>query len=132
MSAGPGRARDLQCYAIGALLVASGTLHFKNPAIYTQIVPPYLPAPKTLVAISGAFEILGGIGLFPRATRRAAAYGLLALLIAVFPANVYMATDAKRFASLVPAWLLWARLPMQPLFMWWIYAAAIRPERDPT
>lgn len=115
----------IQPYLIAALFIAGGLLHFKNAPMYEAIVPPYLPAHAQLVAISGACEILGGIGAAIAATRKAAGIGLIALLVAVFPANLYMATDAAHFA-LVPAWLLWARLPLQLALISWVYGATIR------
>jgi uncharacterized membrane protein len=93
--------------------------------MYEAIVPPYLPNPHAIVVISGACEILGGIGVLLPATRVAAAWGLIALLVAVFPANISMATDAARFRSVAPAWGLWARLPLQFVLIWWIYRACI-------
>jgi uncharacterized membrane protein len=115
-----------QPYLVGAIFIVAGALHFKNPAMYEQIVPPYLPAHAELVAVSGFFEILGGVGAALPATRRSAGIGLLALLVAVFPANLYMATDAPKFAAVVPAWALWARLPLQVLLMLWVYGATVR------
>jgi uncharacterized membrane protein len=115
-----------QPYIIGALFVAAGALHFKNPAMYESIVPPYLPARAELVAVSGFFEMLGGAGAAIAPTRRAAGIGLIALLVAVFPANLYMATDAHRFASFAPAWALWARLPVQAFLILWVYNATVR------
>ena len=85
-----------------------------------------LPAKRALVYWSGVAEILGGLGLLFRRTRKAAGWGLVALLAAVFPANVYMATAAERFAAMAPAWALWARLPLQPLLMFWVWATAVR------
>lgn len=85
-------------------------------------MPPLLPAPRLLVAISGAAEIAGGLGLlFPR-FRKSAAWGLVLLLLAVFPANLYMAIAHQRFPHF-PAWILWARLPLQlPVIAWaWRY-----------
>ena len=82
-----------------------------------------------MVEISGAAEIAGGIGLLIPALRRAAAWGLVALLIAVFPANIYMAADNIQFTArpLSPA-LLWGRLLLQPLFIWWVlYASSVPP-----
>jgi uncharacterized membrane protein len=114
--------RDLQAGVIGTLFVVAGSLHFVNPRMYEQIMPPYLPAHRELVAISGAFEILGGIGAVVPRTRNAAGWGLIVLLIAVFPANLYMATDNMKFAKLVPAWILYARLPLQLALIWWVYA----------
>lgn len=102
--------------------VAAGLNHFRNPAFYESIVPPRFPSPKSLVAISGVAEIAGGLGLlFPR-TRRAAGWGLIALLIAVFPANLYMALRPERFS--LPPWLLWARLPLQAVFIAWIWSVS--------
>jgi len=116
----------LQSYLIGALFVVAGAAHFAMPGVYEKIVPPYLPDKRRLVEISGAFEILGGIGAFVPATRRPAGWGLIALLIAVFPANVYMATEAAgRFASL-PRWALYARLPLQLLLIRWVYETLVR------
>jgi uncharacterized membrane protein len=110
--------RKAQPYLIGALFVAAGALHFVVPRPYEAIVPPYLPSPKVLVAISGACEILGGLGVVVPATRRFSGWGLVALLLAIFPANVYMAVDSERFRSLAPAWAL----------IWWIYRSCIAVE----
>ncbi len=115
-----------QPYIIGALFIVAGAIHFKNPQMYERIMPPYLPAHAQLVALSGAFEILGGIGAAIPQTRKAAGIGLIALLIAVFPANLYMATDAEKFASFAPAWVLWARLPLQLFLVLWVYNATVR------
>ncbi len=78
-----------------------------------------------MVAISGAAEILGGCGLLLPATRPAAKCGLIALLAAVFPANVHMAlAHIQPEGVKIPSAVLWARLPLQPLLMWWIWKAA--------
>jgi uncharacterized membrane protein len=118
--------RNLQPYLIGAMFVAAGVLHFKFPKMYESIVPPYLPSPHALVLLSGVFEILGGLGVAIPQTRVAAGWGLIALLVAVFPANLYMATDAEKFAKVAPAWGLYARLPLQAALIWWVWAACIR------
>ena len=117
-------------FAIGlglfaSIFLVSGFLHFFYPAPYVRIMPPILPWPLMLVRISGAAEILGGAGLFLRKFRRAAAYGLTLLLVAVFPANVYMAVAHVPFPGLMgKAWVQWARLPLQlPLIAWAIYYA---------
>jgi uncharacterized membrane protein len=120
--------RKVQPYLIGLLFIAAGALHFVVPKWYEAIVPPYLPSPKALVAMSGIFEVLGGLGVVVPATRRFSGWGLVALLLAVFPANLYMATDSERFRSLAPAWSLYARLPLQFLLIWWIYRACIASE----
>jgi uncharacterized membrane protein len=106
---------------LAALIFAgTGTMHFVTPDAFVQIVPPMLPAKEALVAISGAAELAGAAGLLIPQTRRYAAYGLIALLVAVFPANIYMALDRTRFASL-PEWALIARLPLQFLLIAWIW-----------
>lgn len=121
--------RHLQPALIGVLFLIAGTLHFKNPQWYVRIVPPFMPGPDAVVALSGACEILGGLGVLIPRTRRAAGWGLIALLIAVFPANIYMAVDAAKFARVAPASVLYARLPLQFLLIWWVYAACVRPKQ---
>lgn len=107
---------------LALLFVGAGVLHFVRPETYLRIMPPALPAPSLLVLLSGAAEVAGGLGLLLPATRRAAGWGLLALLVAVFPANLYMVGLAG--ALHIPAWVLWARLPLQPLLMWLVWRAA--------
>ena len=92
---------------------------FSHPAPYVQIVPPFVPAPLAMVYLSGAAEIAGGVGLLFPPFRRAAAVGLVTLLIAVLPANIYMAVENIQVTSMpVPVWLLWARLPVQLVLIW--------------
>jgi uncharacterized membrane protein len=99
----------------------AGVLHFAKSAMYLKIVPPYIPLPLAMVYLSGAAEIAGGLGLLIPQVRRAAAWGLVALLIAVFPANVYMATNpVEAGAASLSAAALYGRLLLQPLFVWWV------------
>ena len=100
---------------------AAGTLHFLKPQPYLKIMPPYIPWHLPMVLITGTFEILGGVGLLVPLARRNAAWGLIALLIAVFPANIYMATNPIEAgaASIAPV-LRWGRLPLQLLLVWWL------------
>jgi uncharacterized membrane protein len=110
---------------IGALsMVSVGVLHFVRPSGFVKIVPAWLPAPLFLVLLSGFFEIAGGIGLFSRRLHRAAAYGLMALYVAVFPANINMAVhDIQPDGAHIPQALLWLRLPLQVgfiAFAWWL------------
>jgi uncharacterized membrane protein len=101
--------------------VGAGALHFIKTDAYLRIMPPYIPAHLAMVWISGGCEILGGLGLLLPQTRRAAAWGLIALLIAVFPANVYMATHPiEAGAASVAPILRWGRLPLQLLLGWWL------------
>ena len=102
---------------LALLFVAAGVWHFVRPAGYLRIMPPALPAPLLLVYLSGAAEIAGGLGLLWPPTRRWAGWGLLALLVAVFPANIYMALIHEQLH--IPAWVAWVRLPLQIPLMWW-------------
>ena len=104
----------------GALFIAAGAMHFIRPAMYEKIIPPQLGHAPELVAISGIAEIAGGLGLLIPRTRRAAALGLIVLLVAVWPANIFMALEAGRFAAVAPAWVLWARVPLQIVLIWWV------------
>lgn len=108
--------------ALTALIfVVAGVLHFVSPRTYEKIMPSYLPFHRELVYSSGACEIAGGLGLFPKRTRPIAGLGLVFLLVAVWPANLQMLLDAR--AAKKPRWwlaLLWARLPMQVLLMAWV------------
>jgi uncharacterized membrane protein len=106
----------------GTAFIAAGILHFVYPAYYQAIVPPYLPAPAALVAVSGGAEILGGAGLLVRRWRRAAGWGLIALMLAVFPANVEMLRQAREHgASALVQAALWLRLPFQGVLIWWAW-----------
>lgn len=107
----------LYLQAIG--YIAAGLNHFINPKTYLAIMPPYLPAHSLMVALSGGAEIVLGIGLLFPATRSLAAWGLIILLVAVFPANVHMALSG-RFQK-IPGWLRWGRLPLQGVLIWWAY-----------
>jgi uncharacterized membrane protein len=101
--------------------VVAGALHFIKPEPYLRIMPPYIPWHVAMVRVSGVFEILGGLGLFASETRRSEAWGLIALLIAVFPANIYMATHPIEAGALSIASILrWGRLPLQLLLVWWL------------
>lgn len=111
---------------LALVFVAAGALHFLIPQFYVAIVPPYLPAHLLLVYVSGFFEMLGGVGLLAPASlygipaRSIAAWGLIVLLIAVMPANIYMVTDHAKFAA-IPLWVLWLRLPLQLPLIWWAW-----------
>jgi uncharacterized membrane protein len=104
--------------------VAAGIFHFLKPELYLRIMPPCFPVPKILVAISGLAEIAGGIGLLIHSSRRMAGWGLITLLIAVFPANIYMLQHAGQF-QLSP-WILWARLPLQGVLIAWVWFVSIQ------
>lgn len=115
-----GLPRRVARYLLALFFVGVGVTHFTNEEAFIAIVPPYLPAARALVWISGVFEILGGLGVLFVRTRRRAGIGLIALLVAVFPANVHMALHPEAFPEL-PAWGLYARLPFQLLFIAWVW-----------
>jgi uncharacterized membrane protein len=107
-------------YLLAVTMIAAGILHFTRPEKFVAIVPDWLPAHRALVAVSGFFEILGGVGLMVKRVQRAAAWGLVALFVAVFPANVNMAVN-KIFLD--NPWILWGRLPFQAVLVawaWWL------------
>lgn len=113
-------------YLLALLFVGAGVIHFVNPSFYVPMVPPYLPSPGLLVQLSGLAELLLGILVLVPRTRRLAAWGLIALLIAVFPANVHMALHPELFPDITPTFL-YVRLPFQALFIFWAWIYARKP-----
>jgi uncharacterized membrane protein len=111
---------------LALFFVIAGANHFLSPDFYLAITPPYLPRHAQLVAISGAAEIAGGLGVLFLRTRKLAGWGLIALLIAIFPANVYSIFSGLVIAGrAVPNWMLWARLPLQLAFAIWVYRVCL-------
>ena len=111
-------------YLLGAVFVVAGVMHFVAPRPFADVVPRELPRPMALVYLSGVAEILLGLGVMVPRTRRLSAWGLIGLLLAVFPANVNMAVRdvAVRGVSYEPAdWMLWARLPLQGVLVLWAW-----------
>jgi uncharacterized membrane protein len=114
--------KTILLWVMGIAYVVAGLNHFINPEIYLQMMPPYLPWHRELVALSGVFEVLGGVGVLVPRTRRLAAWGIIALLIAIFPANLHLALNEVPFmGSVQPRWAMWLRLPFQLLFIAWAY-----------
>jgi uncharacterized membrane protein len=107
-------------YVFGGLFVLAGLNHFLRPSIYVAIMPPYLPSHLALVYISGVAEVVFGALLLPRRSAALAAWGLIALLVAVFPANLHMAMHPELYRSLPPL-SLWLRLPVQALLIAWAW-----------
>ena len=105
----------------GLLFVVAGANHFLHPRIYIRIMPPVLPFPAALVYVSGACEMGLGAVLLAARWQSLAAWGLIALLIAVFPANLQMAFHPELYPEF-PRTLLWGRLPVQALLIGWAYA----------
>ncbi len=109
----------------GPVMLAAGLNHFAMPRTYEAIMPDYLPAHRELVLLSGLAEALGGAGTLHPATRRAAGWWLVAVLVAVFPANVHMALHPERYPQIPRAALL-ARLPLQLAMIALVREAALR------
>jgi len=116
---------------LAAFFTLAGAMHFLRPRFYEAIVPPSLQArKKEVVAVSGVAEIAGAAMVLHPASRRLGRWWLLSLLMAVFPANVHMAIHPEQVRGLdlrkIPRWALWARLPLQPLAMVWVWRATRR------
>lgn len=114
--------KDALRWVLALFMVFAGVMHFVRPRGFVRIVPRWLPAPELLVYVSGVAEVVLGLGLLVPATRAWAAWGLILLFIAVFPANVNMAVNHIGFGrNPGPAWILWARLPLQLVLSAWAY-----------
>ncbi len=110
-------------YLMGALYVFAGVMHFVRPDFYVQIMPPYLPWHLELVYLSGIAEIVLGIAVLIPAWRVPAAWGIIALLIAVFPANLHVALNNVPVGGATEGLGIWnwVRLPFQALFILWAW-----------
>ena len=127
-------------FVLGGFFIFAGTAHFAMPRVYETMMPPWLPAHAALIAISGLAEIAGGIGVLTTRFRRPAAWGLVALLVAVFPANVHLALDPAAASAFLhatmpaavadavasPRLLMILRLPLQILFIVWVWWSCLR------
>jgi uncharacterized membrane protein len=132
-----GLAKKILRVVLAFAMMSVGILHFTSPEPFVRIVPAILPAPLALVYLSGIAEFAGGFGILIPTFRRAAGWGLIALYIAVFPANINMALNHLPLGNdPVPLWTLWMRLPFQFVFMAWAYWVAVArtpmPQRDGT
>jgi uncharacterized membrane protein len=111
--------------ATGIAFIFTGVSHFMIPEKFMEMMPPFLPAPVFLIYLSGIFEILGGIGLIIPATKHLAAIGLILLLLAVFPANIYVALNNVQLGGFMNyAVYQWLRLPMQIVLIAWVWWSA--------
>jgi len=106
-------------YLLATFMIVAGTMHFLNTEFYLTIMPPYLPLPKELVLLSGVAEVLLGVLLLVPQTSRMAAWGIVALLIAVFPANLYLYQHQDILPA--PPVIHLLRLPLQGLFILWVF-----------
>lgn len=114
-------------YLMATLYIVAGVTHFLVPEAFAQIVPPMLPYPLALAYLSGLAEITLGVGLLIPRTRKLAAWGIIALLIAVFPANIYMAVSDVTVTGVFgrtldpSATVRWGRLPLQVVLICWAW-----------
>ncbi len=113
--------KKLVLFGLAAFFIYFGIDHFINPDFYLSIMPPLFPLHEEAVYISGFFEIAGGIGVLIPRFRKIAGWGLFALLIAVYPANIYMAIFPEVFPD-IPIEMLYFRLALQFLFFYWAYS----------
>ncbi len=110
----------ISLYIMAAFYVIAGVNHFMTPEFYKKIMPPLLPWHLSLIHISGIFEIALGLLLLAKQTRRMAAWGIIALLVAVFPANVQMMLNYQREQNSY-LWMAVLRLPLQIVLILWAY-----------
>jgi uncharacterized membrane protein len=110
---------------LGATFIGAGLNHFRIPKTYEAIMPDYVPAHREMVQISGVAEAACGVGVLSERTSRVAGWWLIATLVAIFPANVHMALNPDRYKK-IPEAALWARLPVQALFILWVWRVAIQ------
>lgn len=128
----PKRRKEILRGVLSIAIIIVGITHFIRPDQYARIVPPQLPSPVGLVYISGVFEILGGIGLLIPFVSVAAAWGLIVLFIAVFPANIYQAIYSIPIEGIPHHPLLyWFRLPFQAVLIAWAWWYTRKPEDQP-
>jgi uncharacterized membrane protein len=112
--------KRIALFLVAAFFVSAGVGHFTNEAFFVRIVPPWLPYPLLMVQVSGIAEIAGGLGVLIPRLRRLAGWGLLALLVAVYPANIHMALHPEQFPDMTPT-ALYVRLPLQFVAMAWVW-----------
>ena len=114
------RLKQISKYILAAIFIAGGINHFVMPDVYRRIMPPYLPAPLFLIYLSGLLETGFGIALLVPKYSRRAAWGIILVLIGVFPANVFMAMNPNLFPDISPT-LLYLRLPLQFIMIAWAF-----------
>jgi uncharacterized membrane protein len=118
-------------YLLAGFFIAAGLNHFRTPATYLAMMPEWVPAPSLMNVLSGVCEVLGGIGVLVPRLRIAAGWGLIALMVAVFPANLHVALLGRMPGFSFSPTVLWLRLPLQAVFIAWIAWVAIAEEKQP-
>ena len=125
-----GLSKKVVLLGLAIFFINVGVDHFINPDFYLSIMPPALPLHLEAVYISGLFEVLGGVGVLVPRLRKIAGWGLVALLVAVYPANIYMALTPQAFPD-TPLGALYFRLVLQFVFFYWAFSVT-RPAFNPT
>lgn len=118
------RLRTIALWLLALFFILAGLNHFLNPGVYHGLMPAYLPWHRELILVSGGAEMAGGLAILVPRLRDPAGWGLIALLVAVFPANLHVALHGWVGVQ-IPSWVLWARLPVQGLFIAWVWWACI-------
>ena len=119
--------KKINSIVLGIVFIAAGLNHFVNPAFYLPLIPPYFPWKETLNFLSGAGEMILGVGVLYPPTRRLACYGIIALLVCLVPAHVWMIQQDGCITGsfCIPVWAAWLRLIIfQPLLIGWAYACS--------
>ena len=125
-----GLSKKVVLLGLAIFFINVGVDHFINPDFYLSIMPPALPLHLEAVYISGLFEVLGGVGVLVPRLRKIAGWGLFALLVAVYPVNIYMALTPQAFPD-TPLGALYFRLVLQFVFFYWAFSVT-RPAFNPT
>ena len=120
--------RTASLWLLAAFFTVAGLNHFLNPTPYLGMMPDYLPWHQELIMASGVAEVIGGLAILVPRLRAPAGWGLIALLVAVFPANLHVALHGWEGVQ-IPAWVLWTRLPFQGLFIAWVYWSCLSERR---
>lgn len=128
---GATRGWSRRLFLLVAVFLLAGISHFVVTDSFERIVPAWVPDPRLMVYITGVAEMAGAVGLLMPSVRVYAGYGLIALLVAVFPANINMLQLARESnAAAAYQFILWMRLPLQPLLVWMVWQAAVRPSQN--
>lgn len=120
----PAKSRRWARYFLAVFFILAGANHFLNPRPYLTMMPPGLPFPELLNYLAGVAEVAGGVGILLSRWQRAAGWGLIILLVVIFPANIHIALNGWEGVE-IARWLLWARLPLQFVLIAWVYYACL-------
>ncbi|MBX2827119.1 MAG: DoxX family protein [Flavobacteriaceae bacterium] len=107
-------------YLLGLLFVGAGVTHFTKSKWYEKVMPPYIPAHKEIVLLSGMIEMIFGLMLLNAETQKIAAFGIMGLLVLFFAVHIHMLRD-ERASLKLPKWILVLRLLLQFGLIYWAY-----------